>query len=79
MPRVTKQQREAFANRLRPAMMEKGYRPVQLAETMGKAPRTIYAWMNGTHFPDAATMRDLAMLLDVSPAWLAFGVIAAAV
>lgn len=70
---------KGFGERVRRARLELAARlgrvvtQVEVAERMGVTGVTVGRWEAGAKQPDLETIERLANVLDVTPAWLAFG------
>jgi transcriptional regulator with XRE-family HTH domain len=41
-----------------------------LARKLNRHPTTVTGWINGLHAPSVTTLREIALVLDVTVAWL---------
>lgn len=62
-----------ICERILVALKKKGMSPYRLAKELGITPQSVYEWTKEGKPPDRKRMKDLANVLDVSPAWLEFG------
>lgn len=71
-----------FANRLRDAMIAKGYHSTRstsgvdlhkLVEITGNSPQICRKYLSGQVIPEPTKLAELAAKLSVSPGWLLFG------
>lgn len=68
MERFEEQVRRLFAERLRRARKDAGYRhAVEFAHALSVEVHTYRAWERGTHLPDLPTTTRICKLLDVEP------------
>ncbi len=48
-------------------------KPYRLAKELGITPQSVYEWVREGKPPDRKRMKEIARVLEVSPAWLEFG------
>ena len=59
-----------FKTRLKEALEEKGKNYTDFAKELGVSKQTISAWLKGERSPKSPTATQVALKLNVSPAWL---------
>lgn len=59
-----------FKTRLKEALEEKGNNYTDFAKELGVSKQTISAWLKGERSPKSPTATQVALKLNVSPAWL---------
>jgi transcriptional regulator with XRE-family HTH domain len=64
----------AWASRIAEARERKGFSQQKLADQIGASQATVGGWERGRHEPDIATFNRIGSHLDVTGAWLAYGV-----
>lgn len=69
----TRREREDFAIRLQRAMIRAGVSGAELAERLGRNPRTVAGWKNAEHLPDIGMVGEIGKALSCDPEWLWLG------
>lgn len=64
---------QGFAERLEQAIKDSNYSKIRLANHIGVHRRTIYNYVDGVTVPNFTIVGKLAVALNVSFDWLAFG------
>ncbi len=67
---MEKKLNEIFSARLKEAMMEKGVKQVEIIDSLGLNKGAMSSYLSGRYMPKNETMMKMAMMLEVSPAWL---------
>ena len=62
-----------ICERIDQALKRKGMKPYRLAKELGITPQSVYEWVREGKPPDRKRMKEIARVLEVSPAWLEFG------
>ena len=62
-----------ICERIDEALKKKGMKPYRLAKELGITPQSVYEWVREGKPPDRKRMKEIARVLEVSPAWLEFG------